>query len=393
MKNLARTVIASVVTTALAAPLFALAQTGPIRIGVVTPLSGTYAGIGQQVKWGLDLAATQINAAGGVMGRKLELLYEDEEANPAVATQKAEKLFQVSKVDFLTGTVNSGSTLAVGQVAERNNKLIATTVSFADSITTEKCSPNVFRVNARAGMQSAALADWMAKEKPNANVFYLGPDYEMGRSTVAAFKAAAEAKGAKTVGEVFAPLDNKDYSPFFGQVRSSKPAVIYTSVAGNDTVRLFTQMAEFGVNRNVQVVGASGTVTSQNLAAIGKAADGFVTGVGYSPNIDSAENRKFVAEFEAVAKTKPDLYGADSYGVLFFYKAAVEKARSVETDKLRDAMRGLQWATPQGLKTLRAGDHQAMQDMYAVRVNNGQFEIVNKVAAATAIGPDTCTKF
>lgn len=389
MKTFARTVIAA----ALAAPLFALAQTGPIRIGVVTPLSGTYAGIGQQVKWGLDLAAAQINAAGGVMGRKLELMYEDEEANPAVATQKAEKLFQVSKVDFLTGTVNSGSTLAVGQVAERNNKLIATTVSFADSITADKCSPNVFRVNARAGMQSAALADWMAREKPNANVFYLGPDYEMGRSTVAAFKAAAEAKGAKTVGEVFAPLDNKDYSPFFGQVRSSKPAVIYTSVAGNDTVRLFTQMAEFGVNRNVQIVGASGTVTSQNLAAIGKAADGFVTGVGYSPNIDSAENKKFVAEFEAVAKTKPDLYGADSYGVLYFYKAAVEKAKSVETDKLRDAMRGLQWATPQGLKTLRAGDHQAMQDMYAVRVNNGQFEIVGKVAAAAAIGPDTCTKF
>ena len=389
MKTFARTVI----VTALAAPLLALAQTSPIRIGVVTPLSGTYAGIGQQVKWGLDLAAAQINAAGGVMGRKLELMYEDEEANPAVATQKAEKLFQVSKVDFLTGTVNSGSTLAVGQVAERNNKLIATTVSFADSITADKCSPNVFRVNARAGMQSAALADWMAKEKPNANVFYLGPDYEMGRSTVAAFKAAAEAKGAKTVGEVFAPLDNKDYSPFFGQVRSSKPAVIYTSVAGNDTVRLFTQMAEFGVNRNVQVVGASGTVTSQNLAAIGKAADGFVTGVGYSPTIDSAENRKFVAEFEAVAKTKPDLYGADSYGVLFFYKAAVEKAKSVETDKLRDAMRGLQWATPQGTKTLRAGDHQAMQDMYAVRVNNGQFEIVGKVAAAAAIGPDTCTKF
>lgn len=149
------------------------------------------------MKWGLDLAAAQIPAGGGVMGRKLELIYEDEEANPAVAVQKAEKLFQVSKVDFLTGTVNSGSTLAVGQLAERNNRLIATTVSFADSITADKCSPNVFRVNARAGMQSAALADWLAQTKPGANVFYyLGPDYEMGRSTVAAFKSAAEAKGA-----------------------------------------------------------------------------------------------------------------------------------------------------------------------------------------------------
>ncbi|MGV3499464.1 MAG: ABC transporter substrate-binding protein [Hydrogenophaga sp.] len=371
----------------------ALAQTQPIRIGVVTPLSGTYAGIGQQVKWGLDLAARQINAAGGVAGRPLELIYEDEEANPAVAVQKAEKLFQVNKVDFLTGTVNSGSTLAVGQLAERNGRLIATTVSFADSITGDKCSPNVFRVNARAGMQSAALADWLSSTRPNANVFYLGPDYEMGRSTVAAFKTAAEAKGAKSVGEVFAPLDNKDYSPFFGQMRSARPAVIYTSVAGNDTVRLFSQMAEFGISRNVQVVGASGTVTSQNLPAIGKAADGFVTGVGYATSIDSPENRKFVADFEAANKAAPDLYGADSYGVLFFYKAAVEKAGSTDTDKVRSAMRGLQWNTPQGTKTMRAGDHQAMQDMYAMRVNAGKFELVGQVKADAAIGPDVCNRF
>jgi branched-chain amino acid transport system substrate-binding protein len=390
MKTFQRTTVAA---AALLAASLAAAQGTPIRIGVVTPLSGTYAGIGQQVKWGLDLAAAQINAAGGVMGRKIELLYEDEEANPAVAVQKAEKLFQVGKVDFLTGTVNSGATLAVGQVAERNQRLIATTVSFADSITADKCSPNVFRVNARAGMQSAALADWVAGARPNANVFYLGPDYEMGRSTVAAFKSAAEGKGAKTVGEVFAPLDNKDYSPFFGQIRSARPAVIYTSVAGNDTVRLFTQMAEFGLNRNVQVVGASGTVTSQNLPAIGKAADGFVTGVGYATSIDSPENRKFVADFTAANKAAPDLYGADSFGVLYFYKAAVEKARTTDTDKVRDAMRGLQWSTPQGLKTMRGGDHQAMQDMYAMRVNGGKFEIVGRVKGEAAIGPDTCTRF
>jgi branched-chain amino acid transport system substrate-binding protein len=378
---------------ALAFSAAASAQNTPIRIGVVTPLSGTYAGIGQQVKWGLDLAAKEINDAGGVMGRKIELIYEDEEANPAVATQKAEKLFQVSKVDFLTGTVNSGSTLAVGQVAERNQRLIATTVSFADSITGDKCSPNVFRVNARAGMQSAALAEWMSKEKPNANVFYLGPDYEMGRSTVAAFKGAAEGKGARTVGEIFAPLDNKDYSPYFGQIRSARPTVIYTSVAGNDTVRLFTQLSEFGLGRNLQIVGASGTVTSQNLPAIGKAAEGFVTGVGYSPLIDSADNKKFVAAFQAANKSLPDLYGADSYGVLFFYKAAVEKAKSTETDKVRAAMRDLEWATPQGVKKMRAGDHQAMQDMYAVRVTDGQFRIVGRVPAAAALGPDACTKF
>lgn len=377
-------------TTVFTAPAVAA---DPIKIGVVTPLSGTYTPIGQQVRWGLELATKEVNAAGGIMGRQIELVFEDEEANPSVAVQKAEKLFEVQKVDFLTGTVNSGSTLAVGQTAERAGKLIATTVSFADSITGDKCSPNVFRVNARAGQQSTALAAWVVKQKPKAKVYFLGPDYEMGRSTVATFKKTVEALGATSAGEVFAPLDSKDYTQYFGQLRQAKPEVLYTSVAGNDTVRLLTQMQDFGLLGNMLVVGASGTVTSQNIAAIGAAADGFGTGVGYSTQIDSPENKKFVDAFKAANKADPDLYGADSYGLIYFYKAAVEKAKSTETDKVRAAMRGLEWMTPQGKKTMRAGDHQAVQPMYVVRVNGGQFKIVGSVGGEEAIGADNCTRF
>jgi branched-chain amino acid transport system substrate-binding protein len=378
------------VTTVLCGP--ALAEDA-IKIGVVTPLSGTYAPIGQQVRWGLELATREVNAAGGIMGRQVQLLFEDEEASPSVAVQKAEKLFEVQKVDFLTGTVNSGSTLAVGQTAERAGKLIATSVSFADSITGERCSPNVFRVNARAGQQSAALAAWVSKQKPNAKVFFLGPDYEMGRSTVEAFKKTVEGLGAQSVGEVYAPLDSKDYTQYFGQLRQAKPEVLYTSVAGNDSVRLLTQMQDFGLGKNLLVVGASGTVTSQNVSAIGAAADGFGVGVGYSTQIDNADNKKFVAAFNAATKADPDLYGADSYGLIYFYKAAVEKAQSTETDKVRDAMRGLEWMTPQGKKTMRAGDHQAIQPMYVVRVSGGQFDIVGDISGEDAIGPDNCTRF
>jgi len=390
MTRLATTTLAILLSTTA---LCAAQSKDPIKIGVVTPLSGTYAGIGQQVRWGLELATKEINAAGGIMGRPIELTFEDEEANPAVAVQKAEKLFQVNKVDFLTGTVSSGSTLAVGQLAERAGRLIATTVSFADSITGERCSPNVFRVNARAGQQSAALASWLAKEKPKARVFYLGPDYEMGRSTVAAFKSNVDRVGGNSTGEVFAPLDSKDYTQYFGQIRAARPQVLYTSVAGNDTVRLFSQLQEFGLLGNITVLGASGTVTSQNIGAIGKAAEGFVTGVGYSPEIDTPENKKFVEAFRAAYKADPDLYGTDSYGLLFAYKAAVEKAQSTETDKVRDALRDLKWATPQGEKTIRAGDHQAIQDMYVVQVTGGQFKIVGKVPGADAIGPDDCKRF
>ena len=371
----------------------AMAEGDAIRIGVVTPISGTYAGIGQQVTWGLDMAAAEINANGGIMGRQIELVYEDSEANPAVAVQKAEKLYTSENVDFLTGTVNSGATLAVGQVAERAGKLLATTVSFSDAITGDKCSPNVFRVNARAGQQSAALAAWVKQKKPGAKVFYLGPDYEMGRSTVAAFKENAELVGAESVGEVFAPLDSKDYSQYFGRVRSARPEVLYTSVAGNDTVRLFTQMKDFGVLDGLTVLGASGTVTGQNIGAIGDAAEGFITGVGYSPLIDSPENKAFVEKFNAENGADPDLYGADSYGILFAYKAAVEAAGSTETDAVRAALEGLTWDTPQGPKTIRAGDHQAIQPMYVVHIENGAFTIANQIAGEDAIGADTCERF
>lgn len=370
-----------------------LAQDGPLRVGVVTPISGTYAGIGQQVSWGLDMAAEEINAAGGIDGRQIELVYEDSEANPAVAVQKAEKLMTASDVDFLTGTVNSGATLAVGQVAERAGKLIATTVSFSDAITGSGCSPNVFRVNARAGQQSAALAVWLKRERPGAKVFYLGPDYEMGRSTVAAFRKNAEEVGAQSTDEVFAPLGAKDYSQYFGGIRAARPDVLYTSVAGNDTVRLFTQLKDFGLLEGLTILGASGTVTSQNIGAIGDAAEGFITGVGYSPLVDTPENKAFVEAFKARNGSDPDLYGADSYGLLFAYKKAVEAAGSTQTDAVRAALEGLSWETPQGVKTIRAGDHQAIQPVYVVEVKGGAFTIADRIAGEDAIGPDVCDRF
>lgn len=390
----ARTTIALTALIAAGLAGSASAQEGePIKVGVVTPLTGTYAGIGEQVRWGLELSAEEINENGGIMGRPLELIFEDEEANPSVAVRQAEKLFQSDGVDFLTGTVNSGSTLAVAQLAERNDRLAATTVSYSDAITGDQCSPNMFRVNPSAHMQAATLAVWVAKETETPRVLYLGPDYEMGRSTVAAFRAAAEAQGAESVGELFAPLGTNDYSQYFGQIRAAQPEVIYTSVAGNDTVRLFTQLEEFGMRDQYIILGAAGTVSGQNIGALGEAAEGFVTGVGYSVQIDTPENKAFVEAFEEAHGTSPDLFGTDSYGVLKFYKAAVEKAGSTETDAVREAMRDLEWDTPQGTKTMRGGDHQALQDMYAVQVKGGEFTVIDEIPGEDVIGPDNCERF
>jgi len=366
----------------------------PIKVGVVTPLSGTYAAIGKQVRWGAELAVKEINAAGGVKGRPFELLFEDEEANPPVAVRKAEKLIQQDKVDLLTGTVNSGSTLAVGQLAERNNRILVTTVSYAPSITGAQCSPNVFRVNANAFMQSNALTAWVTKNASGKRYFFIGPDYEMGRSTISAFQDDIKRLGGTDVGATFAPLGAKDYTQYIGQIRAARPDVIMTAMAGNDTVRLLTQLKEYGIiNEKLTLAGAAGAVTQENIGAMGGAGEGFLSAAGYAIDIDTPANKTFVAAFRREFQSDPDLFGADTYGLFHLFRQAIDKAGSTETDKVRAAMEDATWQTPQGVKTMRKGDHQAIVDMVVVKVKGNDFTTVGKVAGTEAVGPDKCERF
>jgi branched-chain amino acid transport system substrate-binding protein len=366
----------------------------PIKIGVVTPLSGTYAPIGKQVRWGAELAVKEINAAGGVSGHPIELLFEDEEANPPVAVRKAEKLLQQDKVDLLTGTVNSGSTLAVGQVAERNDRILVTTVSYATSITGTQCSPNVFRVNANAFMQSTALTSWLIKNVPGKRYFFIGPDYEMGRSTIGAFEEDIKRLGGTDVGSAYPPLGAKDYTPYIGQIRAGRPDVIMTATAGNDTVRLLTQLKEYGLlSGKLTLAGAAGAVTQENIGAMGGAGEGFLSAAGYSTDIDTPANKQFVATFKKDNQIDPDLFGADTYGLFFLFKQAIEKAGGTDTAKLRAAMEDASWQTPQGTKKMRKGDHQAIVDMVVVQVKGSDFHTVGRVPGEEAVGPDKCDRF
>lgn len=395
MNKVVRQFATSIATALVAAawgPAVA-ANEPPIKIGVLTPLSGAYAPIGQQVMWGTELAVEEINAAGGIAGRQVQLIFEDGEADPAVMTRKAEKLFQSDKVDFLTGVVNSGGTIAVGQVAERNDRLASTTVSLSDAITGSRCSPNLFRVNAPGGMQATGLVQWIKSNHADARILAVGPDYEMGRNTVAGFVETAKDAGLNIVGELFPPLGEKDFTSYFGQIRQSRPEIIYTSTAGNDTVRFFSQLEEYGLRSRMTLTGASVAVTAQNIQAMGNTAEGFVTVAGYSPDLDTPENKKFTNDFHKKTNSTPDLYGADSYGVVYFYKAAVEKAGSTATDAVRTAMRGLSWDTPQGKKEMRADNHQAIMDVYILQVKDGRFTIVDKIKGADAAGPDMCDRF
>ncbi|MBC7940836.1 MAG: ABC transporter substrate-binding protein [Chitinophagaceae bacterium] len=372
----------------------ASAQSVPIKIGVLTSFSGTLAPVGQQVKWGFELAATEINAAGGILGRPIQLIEEDDESNPTVAARKAEKLLQQDKVDFITGMIHSGGSLAVAQIAERNGRLAATTVSYSSNITGAQCSPNMFRVSAHAGIQAAALTAWLNKNAPAQRYMIVAPDYEMGRDAGGQFEAGVKRGGGSVVGTIRPPLGAKDFSTYFGELRSSRPDVLLTMTPGNDTVRLLTQMRDAGlIGPKLTLAGAAGAVSRGNLDALQGAAENFLTAASFSPDLDLPQGRKFVAAFTAAYKVSPDLFAADSYSLFHLLKVAGDKAGSFETDRLRAALRGTTWDTPSGRRTMRAEDQQASLDMVVIRVKGQDFVVVDRVPAASITIPDECTRF
>jgi branched-chain amino acid transport system substrate-binding protein len=167
-----------------------------------------------------------------------------------------------------------------------------------------------------------------------------------------------------------------------------------TATAGNDTVRLLTQLKEYGIlSDKLTLAGAAGAVTQENIGAMGGAGEGFLSAAGYSTDIDTPANKRFVAAFKHDFQNEPDLFGADTYGLFYLFKQAIEKAGGTDTDKLRAAMEDAVWETPQGSKKMRKGDHQAIVDMVVVKVGGSDFRTVGRVPGAEAVGPDRCDKF
>jgi branched-chain amino acid transport system substrate-binding protein len=182
-----------------------------IKVGVVTPLSGAYAPIGAQVRWGAELAVKEITAAGGVKGRPFELLFEDEEANPAGRGAQVGEALQQDKVDLADRTVNSGRRLRSATRRAQRPILITTGVLRPDHhrrAVQPECVPRE-RQRLHAVEQ---LTAWLTKNVSGKRYFFIGPDYEMGRSTIGAFQDDIKRLGGSDVGATFPPLGAKDFT-------------------------------------------------------------------------------------------------------------------------------------------------------------------------------------
>jgi branched-chain amino acid transport system substrate-binding protein len=234
--------------SAIGFPAIVSGQTDKIKIGHLTPLTGFLGALGAYAQLGIKMAEEEINKAGGVIGRQLDVVSEDS-VNPATAATKAQRMLEQDGVAVLMGEINSASALTIMQVAARNKKLFMQIGARSDALRGKNCNkytfhvdiPNTVMVNA---VGKALLRDNMVKDK---KFFTLTADYIFGHDLLRAAKAFFAANQGNLIGDELVATDVTDFSPYLLKIRQAKPDVVCSNLAGNQVTTLVKQYAEFGL--------------------------------------------------------------------------------------------------------------------------------------------------
>ncbi len=227
-----------------------------VKIGLDNPLTGTYAAVGKNELIGCQLAVDQVNAKGGILGRKVELLVEDSTSGDAgTAVQKARKLIDRDKVNFLLGNVNSALAAAMANVAYEKSVLMVDPGGHTDPITGTNCHWDVFRVCNTTQMEANAVAGTLIK-KAGKKWYYITPDYAFGHTLQAGLEKACTKLGGTKVGGDLTPLGTTDFSSYLIKAQAANPDVIIFLVAGDDAVNALKQAVQFGLDKKLHLAGA-----------------------------------------------------------------------------------------------------------------------------------------
>jgi branched-chain amino acid transport system substrate-binding protein len=361
--------IGSVAICALFALLLgpAWAQEKPIKLGVMFVSSGPMGGYGKHGFQAVQLAVDEINAVGGILGRKVMALTADSKMQPPVGVEIAKKYILDDKVDFMIGPTSSGVAAALSPVITEHKMILVLTQAAADSLTGAQFNPYMFSTLSNAMMHSRAGAYFVA-DKPYKRWMCIGPNYNYGWDSWASFKSKLKElrPDAEFVGELWPKLTEPDYREFIKKIIDAKPDAVWSPLWGMDAVNFIKQALPTKLFHNVKFAFPDGAAL-ETLAPLGKdMPDGIYIAARYfflTP--DSDMNRKFVKSYHDRFKEWPDYMAEETYAGVYFIKAAVERAGTTDTQKVIQAVEKepLAWETPEGWKIIRAQDHSVVEDV------------------------------
>jgi branched-chain amino acid transport system substrate-binding protein len=351
--------------SALGFPAISYGQSDKIRLGHLTPRTGFLGPLGEYAVMSINLAVDEVNRAGGVMGRQLELISEDS-VNPSTASTKAQRLFERDGAAVLIGEISSASCLAIAQVAGRNKRIFINTGCNSDELRGKSCNKYMFHIEGAnttyvKACGQALLRDGKIKGK---KLFGLTADYAFGHDLLRAAKVFVNANGGTFLQDELVATDATDFSPYLLKIRQAKPDLVISNLAGNQITNFIKQYAEFGLPYPTAGFGFDTAV------AWGAGAENFagIWPMLWHHDVNTPSSKAFVAAFTKKYGKPPENQAWGEYVALKALVQAMNETKSTDSDKLIEYFeKGAQFDILKARKGyFRAWDHQLMQEMYTV---------------------------
>lgn len=311
----------------------ALAQSGtPIKIGLLTPLTGVVASGGKEIAEGFNLYWNQVGHK--VAGRDIQVITEDDGSSPDIALQKARKLVEQEKVDFLVGDLLANTGLAVAEYVKGNGVPYFIPVIAADDLTQRKRIPNVIRVAGyTASQMPRPLADWAFKKKGMRKIITISQDYAFGHEQCGGFAQVFTELGGTIVAQYWTPLNTQDFSPYLAQIQSANPDAVFAMQTGADATRLIQQWDNFGLKGKIPLLGAQNFTDQSVIRTLGAESEGIITSAHFAEGSSLPATKKFVTDYDALYKHLPSLYGFAHYSAAMWIAQAITAVHGNVADR------------------------------------------------------------
>src|SRR6201985_2042056 len=291
-----------------------------VKIGVIVTLSGPAAGLGQQARDGFMLAVKDL---GGKMGaRDVEIVNVDDELKPDGAVVKVRGLLERDKVDFVVGPIFSNILQAIHKPVTDTKTFLISPNAGSSNFAGKNCSP-FFYATSYQNDQVHEILGKVAQDRGYKRVYVLEPNYQAGKDSAAGFKL--DYKG-EIVEESYMPLGSLDFQPELSKIASLKPDAVFTFMPGGMGVNLVKQYRQAGLADSIPVLSAF-TVDESTLPAQQDAAGGMFGGADWAPNLDNAQNKKFVASYEAAYHGVPGSYAMQAYDAAMLIDSAIKAVK------------------------------------------------------------------
>ncbi len=346
-----------------------------VTVGIMHSVTGTMAISETGSVQAEKLAIDQINAMGGVLGRKIKFIQEDGASDWPTFAEKSKKLLEKDKVAAVFGCWTSASRKAVLPVFEKDNGLLYYP-TFYEGL---EESPNVYYTGQEATQQILAGIDWVVKEKGAKTFYLLGSDYIWPRTSNKIARKHIEKNGLKVVGEEYFPLGHTQFNSVINKIKLKKPDVIYAIIVGGSNVAFYKQLKAAGIDLNKQTL-LTISVTEDEIRGIGgENIVGAYAAMKYFQSLDNPNNKAFVKAFKD--KWGQDIVIGDvtqaAYLGAWLWKAAVEKAQSFDVDKVRAASTGIELTTaPEGYVRIHKNHHLWSKTRIGRARADGQYDVI-----------------